>query len=404
MSRRATANRGAHLRNICLRLLLIGLTSQVLTAYAQQQLRLGEEVQVISGPLNVRDAPGISGEIIGQLTQGQLAVIVDASPYWADGYWWWSVNASAGITGWIAEGDSSTAFIERTRSEAADLNLVDQDRATPPVPAPLPPNVAEPTSEDSEVAAEAEIRAETPAADTIVTQPPTLPVAELVVDQYAHLPEPIRVERELIDSQWGGFWVSVAHYGPGPGRGGFVFSWGTPEDDAEINPHYWCESAILSNGPPFFERIELPDKYASDFEDSILQIDDLQVSCTDTGGITFTSSALERTLAFLRPVYGHPQYQHELEIPGLNVADANTLLHGTIVWLVAGDAGAVEVGSGWSCEPSQPGALLLAQAQPGVTNCVQLNAQAGVTKVLLANHQTGSVTWEAVAEECLDPQ
>ncbi len=70
----------------------------------------------------LRDAPGVNGVVIDGLAEGRLFVVT-GEPVCADGFTWWPIhtnpkNPGSGsgtnnvTTGWIAEGDSESAFIE----------------------------------------------------------------------------------------------------------------------------------------------------------------------------------------------------------------------------------------------------------------------------------------------------
>lgn len=62
-------------------------------------------------PVNIRQAPGISAEVIGKAQPGELLQII-AGPVCQDGYWWWEVQQfpDGGQQGWSAEGDSEIYF------------------------------------------------------------------------------------------------------------------------------------------------------------------------------------------------------------------------------------------------------------------------------------------------------
>lgn len=94
-------------------LLCLALSALCL-AGAQQPFTLGTEVTVVAAALNVREAPGTSAVRIGQQQYGARGVVLDASPYWSEGFWWWMVGYRDGTRGWSAEGDASMAFLSKT--------------------------------------------------------------------------------------------------------------------------------------------------------------------------------------------------------------------------------------------------------------------------------------------------
>ena len=61
-------------------------------------------------PVRVRNAPGRSGKVIGQITDG-TQFKVEEGPTCKDNYAWWRITADV-IAGWIAEGDSSGYYVE----------------------------------------------------------------------------------------------------------------------------------------------------------------------------------------------------------------------------------------------------------------------------------------------------
>lgn len=58
----------------------------------------------------VRVEPGTSGEVRGLLGPGEV-VLVMAGPTCADGYAWWQIQSLAGLAGWTAEGDETSAWL-----------------------------------------------------------------------------------------------------------------------------------------------------------------------------------------------------------------------------------------------------------------------------------------------------
>ncbi len=81
----------------------------------QPNLRVGIMGQVTftdGSTTRLRDAPSTRGNILIEMREGQFFQVV-GGPQCADGYRWWQLSLSGKqITGWAAEGDSDTYFIE----------------------------------------------------------------------------------------------------------------------------------------------------------------------------------------------------------------------------------------------------------------------------------------------------
>lgn len=351
---------------------------------AQQQLRTGDTIQVVSGPLNVRNSPGTGGSVIGQLVQDQAARITDGSPYWADGYWWWSVGAADGTAGWIAEGDASEAYIRLSAAAAAPEQVVQAEPAGPAAVESAQPRALETTA----------VPEATPPAVAATQEAPLpaepAPEPESEPDPYAHLPEPVRLEREFIDAHLGGLRVSLAIYGSGPSRGGPAFSWAT---DVAPETYYWCETGLLTAGPPYFERIKEPPAAELQFAAGQLSAADITVSCTATGGLMISAAEFSRTLAVLGPAWPYPQ-ERQLLGANLQLAEADSLLKGTVRWLeVAGLNEPVEVTGALVCSVGQAGLLAGELQSQNVLSCMR-PAGPDLPELLLIDSEAAKVSWE----------
>lgn len=66
-----------------------------------------DRIQVVDGPLNVRDEPSLRGSVVGSASTGMYATVLDPQFVDADGYSWVNVQfEESGVTGWVA-----TAFV-----------------------------------------------------------------------------------------------------------------------------------------------------------------------------------------------------------------------------------------------------------------------------------------------------
>lgn len=103
-------------------LLLLGVVASLFQySFSQYQFTLGTWVEVTVDAVRIRDAPGLSAEVLGNQTLGSQGVIVDATPHYADGYWWWRISFEADLSGWVAQGDDSQAFIWFADDAAPEL-------------------------------------------------------------------------------------------------------------------------------------------------------------------------------------------------------------------------------------------------------------------------------------------
>ncbi|MFN8379362.1 MAG: SH3 domain-containing protein [Anaerolineae bacterium] len=66
-------------------------------------------------PVNVRAEPGTAGELIGQIPAGFIFYVLEG-PDCTQRYTWYRVKVTlegTGLAGWVAEGDTSSYFLER---------------------------------------------------------------------------------------------------------------------------------------------------------------------------------------------------------------------------------------------------------------------------------------------------
>lgn len=285
---------------------------------AQQQLGLGEAIQVISVPLNVRETPGTAGNLLDRIESRQTVLIVDASPHWADGYWWWKVELGSGLTGWIAEGDGTENYLEA------------QVEHESPVPAQQVEEAASTRPEVPEVSDGAEAGSSAP--------PPA-----------HHLPEQLRSERARIDEESGGLRIALARFAASAGRGGPSFSWEFTKaanlEDTEVASagHFWCERRLLTSGPPYYALLQAQEQERFEallaladgsLTDGRLRLWDFQISCTPEGGLQLQSRNLNRTLAVLAaPTVINPMRQSAGEEFAVEVRSRNSVTSGEVHWL-----------------------------------------------------------------------
>lgn len=78
---------------------------------AQNQFTVHTAVRVTTNAVKVRAAPGLAGDVLGIQEHGALGEVVDASPHYADGYWWWRIDYRDGPDGWSADGDAAEPYV-----------------------------------------------------------------------------------------------------------------------------------------------------------------------------------------------------------------------------------------------------------------------------------------------------
>lgn len=62
-------------------------------------------------PLNLRKTPGLNGEVLSAVPEGEKFTVTDP-PKCIDNFVWWNVDFGSGLIGWVAEGDKDSYFIE----------------------------------------------------------------------------------------------------------------------------------------------------------------------------------------------------------------------------------------------------------------------------------------------------
>lgn len=92
--------------------LIMGVAALAGTVLAQQPFTGGTEVVVAIEALRVREAAGLEAPQIGSQRRGDRGEVVDGSPHWADGYWWWKIAFRDGVVGWSADGDSELVYLQ----------------------------------------------------------------------------------------------------------------------------------------------------------------------------------------------------------------------------------------------------------------------------------------------------
>jgi len=74
-------------------------------------------------PLRVRDQASAKGKQIKALNDGDSFNVI-GGPTCADGYEWWQIKIDDGTTGWVAEGNETSYFIEPTQATATPVSTV----------------------------------------------------------------------------------------------------------------------------------------------------------------------------------------------------------------------------------------------------------------------------------------
>lgn len=103
--------RACHLKRFYLCIWFFAMLVLVHMSLAQHQFTLGTWVEVTVDAVRVREMPGLSADVLGNQPLGSRGVIVDATPHYADGYWWWRVSFQTGLGGWVAQGTDDLSFI-----------------------------------------------------------------------------------------------------------------------------------------------------------------------------------------------------------------------------------------------------------------------------------------------------
>lgn len=76
------------------------------------RLALNRQIEVVSRQtVRVRETPNLQGELVLNISRGEVVTTVDG-PVCSDGFIWWQIQLEDGTLGWIAEGSSSQYFVE----------------------------------------------------------------------------------------------------------------------------------------------------------------------------------------------------------------------------------------------------------------------------------------------------
>jgi hypothetical protein len=100
------------------------------------RLIVGVGARVTPGPPNViRDAPGTqstgaNSRVIGQIPGGGIFNVTGGPVCASDGRWWWEINYQ-GVTGWTAEGEGSSYWVEPYSTAVLSCPGFMQSRLTP---------------------------------------------------------------------------------------------------------------------------------------------------------------------------------------------------------------------------------------------------------------------------------
>ena len=97
----------------------------VVASPASDTLALHTHVEVRDGPLRVRDAAG--GQPIGRQLIGATGKVMDG-PYTADGYTWWYVDFTAGVSGYVAATYLTATAPPTTMKPAPDKPVTDDKK------------------------------------------------------------------------------------------------------------------------------------------------------------------------------------------------------------------------------------------------------------------------------------
>lgn len=106
-------------------------------AFAQLPLTTDSEIFTTVNVLNVRDNPGTaSAAIVDSVVFGDRGTVINATPHWADGFWWWQVRFHNGPTGWVAQGYENEPLIALWDPSAPRSALPVESPPAPSQPSP----------------------------------------------------------------------------------------------------------------------------------------------------------------------------------------------------------------------------------------------------------------------------
>ena len=186
--------------------ILLVATSLSASALAQQQFTLDTPLVVTAVGLRVREAPGLAARILATVPRGSKGVVVDASPHWADGYWWWDIEYRSGVRGWSADGDAELIYLVIDQHPAA-AEVIEPPPASPPTGATGATGAAGATG----------TRASDAASLSVVVIPSLMSALSLARHDLHVLMEGPETHRQVIPNVAPAFPVTVVFDGVAPG-------------------------------------------------------------------------------------------------------------------------------------------------------------------------------------------
>ena len=105
----------------------------------QSTFKIGDTVQIILGPLKVREAPGLSANNLGLQQEGAVGVVI-GGPTESDSIIWYQIDYQNEVDGWSAFGLDNAVYLSRldTSTTTSTHNSGEADQVSEPV---LPQNL-----------------------------------------------------------------------------------------------------------------------------------------------------------------------------------------------------------------------------------------------------------------------